>query len=379
MRPSDKWVKKQTIKSKKQQRKAMPPAGPSEPQSDYFVDQPSALYTDAVQPEDDSNSRSSEERTSEEIIQPVTRPRASSVQPQPKRSESEKQWTGPELDAALHRAIQSSPARFVGSQESPIEVEAEETPRPTRRLLFPSPRERNGQMKTLDDLALPGSKPPSSTIIEMAFVEEPNKENCPPKDQENDDLAHLFECSPNVFKTPRKTPEQNATCQDTLLKTPTPSRSSLRTVARNTRTPSGNQGSTFLPTFSSAEAKNLFPTTPSRWANLSSPSRDQMTPFTRQLTQLLSDAHHEVPFLSPGRQFEFSDAMPTFMTPGRSLDFNFDDFDILNVDVGAAVTSNPSDNNAIVAVTNATTALHATTSADVPTEHANTTITTTTT
>jgi hypothetical protein len=51
----------------------------------------------------------------------------------------------------------------------------------------------------------------------------------------------------------------------------------------------------------------------------------------------------------------------------------------LNVDVGAAVTSNPSDNNAIVAVTNATTALHATTSADVPTEHANTTITTTTT
>ncbi|KAI4807129.1 hypothetical protein E4T44_11181, partial [Aureobasidium sp. EXF-8845] len=377
MRPSDKWVKKQPIKSKKQQRKAMPPAGPSEPQSDYFVDQPSALYTDAVQPEDDSNNRSSEERTTEETIPPITRARASSVQPQLKRSESDKQWTGPELDAALHRAIQSSPARFVGSQESPIEVESEETPRPTRRLLFPSPRERNGQMKTLDDLALPGSKPPSSTIIEMAFVEELNKENCPPKDQEDDDLAHLFECSPNVFKTPRKTPERNATCQDTLLKTPTPSRSSLRTVARNTRTPSGNQGSTFLPTFSSAEAKNLFPTTPSRWANLSSPSRSQMTPFTRQLTQLLSDAHHEAPFLSPGRQFDFCDAMPTFMTPGRSLDFNFDDFDIMNVDVDAAVTSNPVDKDAIEAITNATTALHATTSVDVTTEHTTTTTTTT--
>ncbi|KAG9687928.1 hypothetical protein KCU95_g10754, partial [Aureobasidium melanogenum] len=377
MRPSDKWVKKQATKSKKQQRKVMPPAGPSEPQSDYFVDQPSALYTDAAQPEDESNGRSSEERTSDEPVPAVARPRANSVQHQPKRNENEKQWTGPELDAALHRAIQSSPARFVGSQESPIEVEAELTPKPTRRLLFPSPRERNGQMKTLDDLALPGAKPPSSTIIEMAFVEEPNKENRPPQDQEDDDLAHLFECSPNVFKTPRKTPEKNGTQQDTLLKTPTPSRSSLRTVARNTRTPSGNQGSTFLPTFSSAEAKNLFPTTPSKWANLSSPSRNQMTPFTRQLTQLLSDAHHEAPFLSPGRQFDFSDAMPTFMTPGRSLDFNFDEFDIMNVDIGAAVTSNPTDSNAITAVTDATTALHATTSGDVSTEHANTTATTT--
>lgn len=355
----------------------MPPAGPSEPQSDYFVDQPSALYTDAAQPEDESNGRSSEERTSDEPVPAVARPRANSVQPQPKRDENEKQWTGPELDAALHRAIQSSPARFVGSQESPIEVEADLTPKPTRRLLFPSPRERNGQMKTLDDLALPGSKPPSSTIIEMAFVEEPNKENRPPQDQEDDDLAHLFECSPNVFKTPRKTPEKNGTNSDTLLKTPTPSRSSLRTVARNTRTPSGNQGSTFLPTFSSAEAKNLFPTTPSKWANLSSPSRNQMTPFTRQLTQLLSDAHHEAPFLSPGRQFDFSDAMPTFMTPGRSLDFNFDEFDMMNVDMGAPVTSNPTDNNAITAVTDATTALHATTSGEVSTEHANTTATTT--
>ncbi|KAI5205096.1 hypothetical protein E4T39_03261 [Aureobasidium subglaciale] len=378
MRPADKWVKKQAAKSKKQQRKAMPPAGPSEPQSDYFVDQPSALYTDAAQPEDDSNSRSSEERTNDETVPPIDRPRASSVQPQLKRSESDKQWTGPELDAALHRAIQSSPARFVGSQESPIEVEAELTPRPTRRLLFPSPRERNGQMKTLDDLALPGAKPQSSTIIEMAFVEEPNKENCPPQNEE-DDLAHLFECSPNIFKTPRKTPEKNGILhQDTLLKTPTPSRSSLRAMARNTRTPSGNQGSTFLPTFSSAEAKNLFPTTPSRWANLSSPSRSQMTPFTRQLTQLLSDAHHEVPFLSPGRQFEFSDAMPTFLTPGRSLDFNFDDFDIMNVDAVTAVTSNPDAINDIAdaAVTNATTALHATTSAEASAEQTTTTTTT---
>lgn len=375
MRPPEKWIKKQAAARKKQQRKAMPPAGPSEPQSDYFVDQPSALYTDAVQPEDDNN-RSSEERSGEEIVQAVNRPRANSMQLQPKRNENDKQWTSAELDAALHRAIQSSPARFVGSQESPVEVDADPTPRPTRRLLFPSPR-GNGQMKTLDDMALPGAKPPSNTIIELAFVEEPDKENRPPQN-EDDDLARLFECSPNVFKTPRKTPEKTDPQAETLLKTPTPSRSSLRTVARNTRTPSGNQGSTFLPTFSSAEAKNLFPTTPSRWANLSSPSKNQMTPFTRQLTQLLSDAHHDIPFTSPGRQFDFSDAMPTFMTPGRSLDFNFDDFDIMNVDV-STLTSNPDGNNAITnAVTNATNALHATTSQETTAEQATTTTATTT-
>jgi hypothetical protein len=360
MRPADKWIKKQATARKKQQRKAMPFAGPSEPQSDYFVDQPSALYTDAVQPEDDDNSRSSEERSSDETAQPANRPRASSMQPQPKRNDGEKQWTGPQLDAALHRAVQSSPARYVGSQESPIELETDSTPRPTRRVLFPSPPERNGQMKTLDDMALPGSKPPSNTIIEMAFVEEPDKENCRPED--DDDLAHLFGCSPKAFKTPRKTPDKNAANHtDTLLKTPTPSRSSLRTVARNTRTPSGNQGSTFLPTFSSAEAKNLFPTTPSRWANLSSPIKTQMTPFTRQLTELLSDAHHEAPFLSPGRQYDFSDAMPTFMTPGRSLDFNFDEFDVMNVDVGPGMTDS-GNGNCTIAATNASTALHATTS-----------------
>ena len=377
MRPPEKWVKKQAAASrKKQQRKAMPPAGPSEPQSDYFVDQPSALYTDAVQPEDET-ARSSRERSNEETSQSSSRPRANSMQPQPKRNDSQKQWSSAELDVALHRAIQSSPARCVGSQESPIDIEDELTPRPTRRLLFPSPR-GDGQMKTLDDLALPGSKPPSSTIIEMAFVEEPNKENCPPR--EDDDLSHLFECSPNVFTTPLKTLYTTGSPTlphnfDTLLKTPTPSRSSLRTVARNTRTPSGNQSSTFLPTFSSAEAKNLFPMTPSRWANLTSPSRNQMTPFTRQLTQLLSDAHHDVPFTSPGRHFDFSESMPTFMTPGRTLDFNFDDFDMMNVDINTDLTSNPDGNQNAIA--NATTALHATTSADHTAQHAQPTTTTT--
>lgn len=256
------------------------------------------------------------------------RPRASSVQPQQRKSDKG-QWTGAELDAALNRAIQSSPARFLGTQESPIDLDTDLTPKPTRRLLFPSPRQ-SGEAKSLDDAALPGSKPIRSSIIELAFVEDPNldKENCPPPMDDDDELAHLFECSPKVFKTPHKTPPRGPHLNmDTLLQTPTPARNSLRRSARLTRTPNGNQ-SAFLPTFTSSETKALFPVTPSRYANLSSPSRAQMTPFTRHLSQLLSDANCAAPFSSPGRPFDFSD-MPTFMTPGRNLDFSLDDFDML--------------------------------------------------
>lgn len=339
MRPPEKWVKKQASGRRKQQRKANPAAGPSEPQSDYFLDQPSAFYTDAVQPEDDIAPISREPSDAGDVkvaSMPFKRPRASSVQPQQRKSDKD-QWSGAELDAALNRAIQSSPARFLGTQESPIDLDTELTPKPTRRLLFPSPR-KDGEPKSLDDAALPGSKPVHSSIIEMAFVEDQyqDKENCPPAmdDDDDDDLAHLFECSPKVFKTPRKTPPRGPHLNmDTLLQTPTPARTSLRRSARLTRTPNGNQ-SAFLPTFTSSETKALFPVTPSRYANLSSPSasRAQMTPFTRHLTQLLSDSNCVAPLSSPGRPFDFTD-LPTFMTPGRNLDFDFDDFDMMHVEI----------------------------------------------
>ncbi|GAB7347231.1 hypothetical protein MBLNU459_g3332t2 [Dothideomycetes sp. NU459] len=352
MRPPEKWIKKQANGRRKQQRKANPPAGPSEPQSDYFLDQPSAFYTDAVQPEED-NAQTSREPSGEANVAPMPflkRARASSVQPQQKRAEKG-DWTGADLDAALNRAIQSSPARFLGTQESPIDLDTDLTPKPTRRLLFPSPR-KSGEMKSLDDAALPGSKPVQSSIIELAFVEDPylDKENCPPPINADDDLAHLFGCSPKVFKTPFKTPPKGPHLNmDTLLQTPTPARSSIRMSARQTRTPSGNQ-STFLPTFTSSETKALFPVTPSRYANLSSPSRAQMTPFTRHLSQLLSDANCAAPFSSPGRPFDFSD-LPTFMTPGRNLDFSLDDFDMINVDLPVNAPVQQSEQQSAVADT----------------------------
>ncbi|KAL1297710.1 hypothetical protein AAFC00_006258 [Neodothiora populina] len=373
MRPADKWNKKA---GKGRRRKTeTDPNGPSEPQSDFpqsdfpqsdfFCDPPSTTYTEAAPAEEpDINNRCDDLREVPEAPQPAIHKRANSEQPAQRSTQSENQWTHSNLDAALHRAIQSSPAgrSFLGTQESPIDLAAEDlTPKPTRRLLFPSPR--NSKHKTLDDTALPGSKPPSGTIIEVANVEDPclaDKENMPPPaaGEDNDDLAHLFECSPGMFRSPgaarkstpsknlQKTPRVGPGSFDDLLKTPTPNRSSLKTLSSNARqafTPrtcsNGNNVGAFLPTFTSAEKQSYglsprLPATPSRFANLSSPSRankGEMTPFTRQLTQLLSENGGSG--ASPGRgiAFDFSD-LGSFMSPGRGLDFDKMEFNMHDFD-----------------------------------------------
>lgn len=54
-----------------------------------------------------------------------------------------------ETEAALQRAIQSSPAGFRRIKHASADPDNDLTPRPTRRLLFPSPR-KNGEAKSLD-------------------------------------------------------------------------------------------------------------------------------------------------------------------------------------------------------------------------------------
>ncbi|EAT81847.2 hypothetical protein SNOG_10453 [Parastagonospora nodorum SN15] len=242
-------------------------------------------------------------------------------------------------EEALRRAIQSSPAGVRGSRHSPIDVDPDLTPKPTRRLLFPSPR-KDGQAKSLSphpphprtvsddgnrdvvpdrprcqrckklhracdrerpcntcdnagigfDGCVPSAMPRTNwfetPVVQMANVEQenPDKENCPPPlAQEEDDLAHLFEDS----ASPKTTPQKDMTFQD-LLKTPTPG---------------------------------------SRRRNALTPRRE--TPFTRQLNAMLSDGGN---FSSPSQALDFNN-FPTFNTPGRQYaDFMNDEF--LSSDMG---------------------------------------------
>lgn len=137
---------------------------------------------------------------------------------------------------ALQRAIQQSPARIVGSRESPIEV-TDRTPDPARRVLFPSPR-KPGEFRSLEDSLSPKSLRPTLndedalpgqdntkdttqnlTVISMEF-EEPDKENYPPGS--DDGLASLFDFDGAVEQSPRRSHSH-------VLRTPTKPKTPGRT------------------------------------------------------------------------------------------------------------------------------------------------------
>lgn len=220
--------------------------------------------------------------------------------------------------AALQRAIQSSPVGFRGSQASPIDVDPDLTPRPTRRLLFPSPR-KAGEAKSLDGSQAsvsPKSKPafPATAAPDVRLpsldVADLDKENCPPMaDEDDDDLAHLFEDGAFSNKTPTKA----APFQD-LLKTPTPG-----SRRRAPLTPKRSADSVELKT----PSRSIM--TPNRSGRAATVAPE--TPFTRQLNALMSDC---IPS-SPSQAIDFS-TFPTFNTPGRMpsgtqfCDFMNDDF-----------------------------------------------------
>jgi hypothetical protein len=216
--------------------------------------------------------------------------------------------------AALQRAIQSSPVGFGGSEPSPIDVDPDLTPRPTRRLLFPSPR-KAGEAKSLEAGQLDGSQAsvsPRPKPMPTVGEAEVDKENLPPIDDEgeDDDLAHLFEDNAFAHKTP---PSKGAPFQD-LLKTPTPG-----SHRRIPLTPKRGTGDTSLKT----PSRNILTTPRSQHTAIIAPE----TPFTRQLNALMSDC----PLSSPSQAIDFS-AFPTFNTPGRVnsstqfCDFMNDDF-----------------------------------------------------
>lgn len=259
----------------------------------------------------------------------------------------------------MRREIQSSPVRTQGSQDSPIELDL--TPQPTRRLLFPSPRQA-GETKSLEDGAARRSaspkdnasgEKPSSKVIEAveettvnvnvfeAFTSD--KENMVPPLDENDDLSHLFDGSPGAFfktplrKTPLKSTPRSHKQTNDLLKTPTPSSRKRKplTPSQNVANNADMNADDFLT--SPSQSRYFLRSTPSRLERTPggrSANGNQIigdSPFSRHLALILSDANGmgDNTFTSPSRQYEFSD-MPTFTTPGRDVWKGLDD--ILNSD-----------------------------------------------
>ena len=220
---------------------------------------------------------------------------------------------------ALKRAIQSSPARLVGTQSAPIEVE-ELTPKPTRRILFPSP----GNSDTSKSAGLdrvPAAKGSESGKFALGDKSNPmaadsdDKENCPPPPEDEEDFVfdRLFEEHPESAARPT---------------TPTPSGKS--NVSSMLKTPKNNGTPNRLPPttgdFFSSTAKALLqhPRTPKRSATIPGTlPLGEITPFTAHMNQLFSEAND-----SPSANFDFPSLPSLRNTPGGSgHDFNFSSLD----------------------------------------------------
>ncbi|RFU27272.1 hypothetical protein B7463_g9062, partial [Scytalidium lignicola] len=205
-------------------------------------------------------------------LRPVTRPRT---------------MTSDNAPAALRRAIQSSPARWAGTEHSPIEVDNNDLGS-TRRLLFPSPR-KDGSLKVLGEL--------TTNVVQILVddsvsrkgpvVDTTDKENTraiPEDESEDPELLRLFEAelerpstpvrdtqAPNPFKTPTR---------------PTPNhRPITRSISRSIQ--SAKSPSQILTLSQRTPSKT--PSTRRR-----SPRNQQSvfeSPFTATLNQLMSEAN----------------------------------------------------------------------------------------
>jgi len=209
------------------------------------------------------------------------------------------------MSAALQHAIQSSPPRVVGSRHSPIDLDEEKSGRGACRLIFPSPR-KAGELKVLDAPTLGApiividpvkpAPPYNLTPIDPSLIDPElmaasnDKENIAPRattpnaDDDND-FSHLFESNteglPSPFRLPR-TPKSGRSQSTQSFCSPT---SSAR--KRQILTPRSWMAL-------NRPNNNVRPRTPSpsRHGNTLTLTTDaEMTPFTRHLTQLITEAN----------------------------------------------------------------------------------------
>ena len=322
MRPKEVWDKTQNGPDEKKKRGTNGKRQRANSTSDQAASAPpehSAPHSDG--PSSANTGGQTESGEAESQLPPFKHRRASSqhtISPQAKRRIAEEA----SAVAALERAIRSSPHKFRGTENVPIEVE-DLTPQPTRRVLFPSPILSEGSTLNSNpviDGSGKGLNQSSGKLSEVSNDDQADKENRPPPD-EGDGLDHLFTEEYHV---------ERAT-------TPTPTSSSRAHTFKTPRRSPGRLPPTTGDFFSStAKALLRAPTTPKRTPSKDTQPLGELTPFTAHLNQLLSDANNENG--SPGsRSFDFPSLPSLHNTPGRrTMDFDFSQFDsqdLLSTDV----------------------------------------------
>lgn len=303
-------VEKQPAERKRRDRSLKAKKG----QPGYPVDGTSEAYfpSDAVGPSDNVASFEGFHEPQHSTAAPVTvnhqeklpqMQRASSVAPSRRTASG---MTSHHASSALKRAIQSSPARWLGTRHSPIELE--EDLGTTRRILFPSPRKNElsavlGEVVTniiQQPMSLHSPHRPGKDIS----VKTSDKENCPPTplfDDGDDELRKLFE--DELVRPSRPTTPVQKRSDVTLFKTPTRRTPSHRPITRS-----------ISKSARSTERREMLPQrtpskTPSTVALRRSPRHNRNvteSPFTATLNRLLSEANeqHHTANESPSRHLD---------------------------------------------------------------------------
>ncbi|MCJ1379962.1 hypothetical protein MMC17_003065 [Xylographa soralifera] len=260
------------------------------------------------------------EQDDEPQLPSMNRQRAMSAQMAPNIQTKSDVAIGTTAVAALQRAIQSSPGRFLGTKHVPIEVE-DSTPKPTRRVLFPSPRHQTviglGGCDDVPEASKSRRSSPATAKTFLATVDTTDKENCPPPEPAKDPFDDLFDELPKPASCP-SSPSPSSRLPGHIFRTPT-------------KTPSKHVFTTGDFFSSAAKAFLHAPRTPSRTPNKESLA--EMTPFTRHLNQMLSDANggDSPSTFSPSKTMDFLSLPPlensadVSSTPGRY--FRSEDFD----------------------------------------------------
>ena len=224
--------------------------------------------------------------------------------------------------AALERAIKSSPHKFMGTQEVPIEL-GDLTPQPTRRVLFPSPKQCEQQPHLKQVSVLSGTSP---TLNHTTSRDSPatkssllDKENCPPS--ACNDIDRFF--NEDAYAAPDRS---------IIL---TPSKTKYPFLNRTPKQSPCHRPSTTGEPLSTSKVLVRPPETPKRTSARYAGVLAEITPFTAHLNQLLSDANAGTPETS---HFNFPTLPSLRNTPNSSriLDFdfgNFDSQDLISTDI----------------------------------------------
>ncbi len=244
-------------------------------------------------------------------------------------------WDQAAAATALRRAIQSSPARILGTQESPIEIDSDLTTKPTNRMLFPSPR-KEGEFKSLEDGpqnkdisikdAQPAAAPASgSPPTELPEYIQTDKENLPPP-IEDDDLAHLFEDFQPT--TPGKPSPATTRFIAALLKTPTPNSKRTHSTPRTRRSENSHADDPLLTPMTVHLHKLLTDGTESPLRDITS---DMNMPL--DFSEYLDATDLDFPIHGGDRELDWTDlpmpsSPPNLESSGNIIDFEFLDSEV---------------------------------------------------